>query len=243
MIKRGKCRRECLETIGVVVGCDRKQEWLLPWWWSHYSAHNTHPVAFADFGMSDKALAWCKERGECIAPVFPEAAEESAIATSLKQQWEERYGRGIWFCRSAWFKKPLAVLNSPFSIGLWLDLDCQVRGKLDPLFNSLFGADIGLVREPGGPEEKNYNAGVIVFRKKAEILYRWAEEATEHNAHYAGDQEALCQAIMAHSPALIELPFHYNWLRVLGPNPDALIYHFTGGTGKLEIMNSAAHTS
>ncbi len=53
---------------GILIGCDRNQEWLLPWWWDHYSAHNAYPVAFADFGMSKKALAWCREKGKMLKP-------------------------------------------------------------------------------------------------------------------------------------------------------------------------------
>ena len=51
---------------GIVVGADLTQEWLLPWWWSHYSRFNSLPVAFIDFGMSDEMKKWCQERGELI---------------------------------------------------------------------------------------------------------------------------------------------------------------------------------
>jgi hypothetical protein len=52
---------------GIIVGCDANQEWLLPWWWDHYCKHNSYPVAFVDFGMSEAALAWCQEKGQCIS--------------------------------------------------------------------------------------------------------------------------------------------------------------------------------
>src|SRR5689334_9119639 len=52
--------------FGVIVGCDLYQEWLLLWWWSHYSSHNAIPVAFVDMGMSEEGALWCKERGEYI---------------------------------------------------------------------------------------------------------------------------------------------------------------------------------
>ena len=145
----------------------------------------------------------------------------------------------------------MALLHSPFELGLWMDLDCQINGPLEPLFNSLaFGADIGLVREPHFiqnyeeekgfllPGEVNYNSGVIVFRKEASILHRFAEEASKNSAQYAGDQQAMCRAIFLHRPSLVELPQLYNWLRVLGPNPEALVYHYTGGQGKIEILKT-----
>lgn len=233
---------------GIIVGCDQHQEWLLPWWWQHYSIHNSFPVVFADFGMSEKALSWCKERGKCLTLLSKDVLQEQEIFTPEKNRWEERYGKSIWFFRSAWFKKPLSLLQANFSIGIWLDLDCQINGRLDPLFNSLaFGAEIGLVREPqfiqnydqkNGfllPEEVNYNSGVIVFRQNASILHQWIEEATANNAKYPGDQQALCRAVYKHRPALVELPLTFNWLRILGPNHDALIHHFTGD-GKLELL-------
>ncbi len=233
---------------GIIVGCDQRQEWLLPWWWEHYSKYNSFPIAFADFGMSEKALSWCKERGKCLTLPSAKVLCENEISPSEKDCWETRFGKGIWLSRSAWFKKPFSLLLSPFLIGIWIDLDCQINGALDPLFNSLIsGTEIGLVREPyfvqaydqkNGfllPEEINYNSGVIVFRQNITILHHWVEEAIANNAKYAGDQLALSRAIYKHRPALIELPSTFNWSRLLGPQPEALIFHHTGG-GKLELL-------
>ncbi len=234
---------------GIVVGCDQKQEWLLPWWWEHYSCHNSYPVAFVDFGMSPRALDWCSKRGLCIDLPPSKIFHENDIHPSQKDIWEDRYGKGIWFFRSGWFKKPLALLHSPFSLGLWLDLDCQVNGPLEALFNSLaFDAEIGMVREPFFiqeyeksrgfllPGEINYNAGVIIFRQNAKILHHWVEEAIEHNEQYVGDQAALNRAVFIHKPSLIELPIQYNWPRALGLNQESIIYHFSAGSGKIEIL-------
>ncbi len=236
---------------GVIVGCDQKQEWLLPWWWDHYSCHNNYPVAFADFGMSPNALAWCKERGQCLTLPSSKIREENDISSLQKQQWEKRYGNGIWFFRSGWFKKPLALLHSPFPIGIWLDLDCQVNGSLDPIFNSLlFNAELSLVREPSFiqehdekkgfllPGEVSYNSGVIAFRRNATILHHWVKEAIEYNEKYVGDQPALNRAIFLQKAAPVELPSEYNWPMVLGPNKEALIYHFSSGKGKIEILKN-----
>ncbi|MBI2742460.1 MAG: hypothetical protein HYX48_00890 [Chlamydiales bacterium] len=235
-----------MDRWGVVVGCDKEQEWMLPWWWEHYSAHNKYPVAFADFGMSEEALAWCRERGECL--VLPAHARSERVEQSKREVWESCYGTWIWKCRGAWFKKPLALLSSPFSRGLWIDLDCQINGSVDPIFHALTDdAEIGLAREPyllqsyeevKGillPEEVSYNAGVVLFKQGARILQEWAKEAIERGGEYPTDQHALSRVIYLSQPALIELPQVYNWLRIFGPNSEALIYHFTGGKGKAEI--------
>jgi len=232
---------------GIIIGSDRHQEWLLPWWWEHYSAFNSYPVAFVDFGMSEKALAWCHQKGQCIK--LPPSNLNIAFPVSVKEQWEARYGKGIWQCRPTWFKKPLALLESPFSIGLWIDLDCQIRDNLDPLFKCLlFNAEIALIQEPNFiqnlerecgfflSEEVNYNSGVIVFHQNAPILHQWMKEIIEQNEKYVTDQHALCRAIFKYKPSLVELPLLYNWPRVLGPNPEAVIFHFCGGAGKIEII-------
>ncbi|MBS0607606.1 MAG: hypothetical protein JSR57_11700 [Verrucomicrobia bacterium] len=238
-----------MSSKGIIVGCDKGQEWLLPWWWEYYTAHNSFPVAFADFGMSKKGIEWCLDKGDYLNIPTQEILGDHEIPLRNKQIWEKLYGKETLKYRHAWFKKPLALLQSPFSLNLWLDLDCQINGGLDPLFNSLtFGAEIGLVREPNFvqelletqnallPGEIYYNSGVIVFRKGADIVHRFAEEAFSNNAEHAGDQHALCRAIFKHQPSLVELPLIYNWSRMLGTNPKAIIFHHTGGLGKVDIL-------
>ncbi len=226
---------------GIIVGSDHKQEWLLSWWWKHYSSHNSYPVVFMDFGLSEEGKLWCQERGQCIPVPSFEIESENKVSFQNKEFWEARFGKSIWFCRSVWFRKPLALLLSPFDAGLWLDLDCQVNGPLEPLFNSLlFGSDIALARNDltsnSSSQEINYNSGVIAFKKDAPILHNWAEEALNRNAEYPTDQQALCRAIFIHKPSLVELPVSYNWQTALGPNSEALIYHYSDGTGKIEIL-------
>ncbi|MCX6988534.1 MAG: hypothetical protein NTZ52_03390 [Chlamydiae bacterium] len=236
---------------GVIIGCDQKQEWLLPWWWDHYSQHNSHPVACFDFGMSPKGIAWCREKGQHIKLNESVALDDQTIPCTQKEKWENRMGKGFWSVRSAWFKKPLTLLQSPFDISLWIDLDCQINGSLEPLFNSLlFGGEIGLVKEPhflttelkdNGflmQDALNFNSGVIVFRKQTNILHQWAMEAIEHHAQHIGDQDALNHALLNHQSHIIELPIEYNWIRHLGPNKKALIYHFTGSPGKIKILKA-----
>lgn len=234
---------------GIIVGCDQNQEWLLAWWWENYSEHNSYPVTFADFGMSAKAKEWCQARGAVLDVPLRSIPVSSSISASTKQLWENHCGKGIWFCRSAWFQKPFALLASPYTWGVWLDLDCQVKGALDPLFYSLaIGADIGLVREPLEwqiseqrkgfllPGEVSYNAGVIAFRKEADILHHWAGESIENNLLHLGDQNALNRAIFLNKPSLIELPTQYNWFRKPDLEKEALIHHFIGGEGKLQLL-------
>lgn len=231
-------------TQGIVVGSDLKQEWLLPWWWSHYSKHNSYPVAFFDFGMSSNALAWCKKRG-IVYPVKREINLKE-ISLQRKEKWEQRYGEGIWLFRSSWFKKPYALEQSPFDVNCWLDLDCQVRGSLSSVFASL-KSDIAMVKELDDvqkqdldlnynlPGEISYNSGVIVYRRNAEFLALWAEAAKDQNHLFLGDQTLLSRLIYLYDIAVTELPLNFNWFHHLGPNPEALILHFIQ-SAKLEIL-------
>lgn len=237
---------------GILAGCDRNQEWLLPWWWEHYSAHNSYPVAFIDFGMSEEGKAWCKERGLYL-PFRTKVPIVGKKHLPLHQQtsWEEHYGKKIWSRRRIWFKKPFALLQSPFPFSLWLDLDCQVGKNLEPFFTCLFlGTEIALKRETEAiqalhrkkgfilPHEAYYDCGLIAFRNDAPILRHWTEEIAHRNRDYVFDQQALSRALATHPPALFELPEIYNWSASKGQNPEALVTHYHGGVLKQMIKES-----
>jgi hypothetical protein len=236
-----------MNTHGIIVGCDRNQEWLLDWWWQRYSAHNAHRVAFVDFGMSDWGVAWCRQRGDYIPP-SDEAIVLHEVDPKKKSQWDTRAGRGIWNFRAAWFKKPSAFLRAPFPISCWIDLDCEIRGPLDPLFSALGPKDdLAIVPESEYvqqkcqkldlllPGEVTYNSGVIVFRPESEIIRLWAEAAVHRNSEFMGDQDALTRLIYLHEPPLVELPAIYNWSLGEDENPEAVILHYVCGW-KLEIL-------
>ena len=56
---------------GILVATDKQIEWMLPWWWHHYSKHNRYPVVFVDLGMTETAKAWCRQRGKLISLECP----------------------------------------------------------------------------------------------------------------------------------------------------------------------------
>lgn len=227
---------------GILVGCDSKLEWLLPWWWSFYSKHNTRPVAFADFGMSKFGIEWCKERGIYVS--FPLNKVEKPI--EAKAAWELLYGEQFWDFRSSWFQKPLACLNSPFNKTIWIDMDCRVEGDFSAFFNLLhFGVEIALLKEQEGSQqtgqelgilergEISYNSGVVGFIKNAPTIDLWAKLGS---THFPGDQQALSRSIHLLKPPLIELPEIYNWSFTFPHNPQAIITHFHGPKGKMHIL-------
>jgi len=222
------------EKDGILVATDLTQEWLLPWWWQNYRKFNTHPVAFVDLGMSEEAKEWCKERGEWIplpvADIFVATKEE--VTPSLVEAMEKACGNLFWTSRNAWFKKPLACLQSPFRRTIWIDLDCQVQGAIEPLFSTCESM-IAMVSET----ERFYNSGVIVFKEYTPLIESWADAAFERNHEYRGDQDILNQLIQEQNLPVFELPESCNWMRIKGENPEALIMHWHGQYGKEHILH------
>jgi len=219
---------------GVIVGADKTIEWLLPWWWKHYSRYNELPVVFFDFGMSGEKKKWCKERGSLVdlsSHSMPVAAKEG-VGAKFAEEWEKRYAPEVWTSRKAWFKKPLACLNAPFDLSLWLDLDCEVCGPLDEVFAALPPTmEIGMVRDISAPESL-FNSGVVVFRKNGKVLHDWLAACRGQNGKFLGDQEVFSHLAGQGKIAVCELLHFYNWRMAFGFHPSALIVHWVGVWGK-----------
>ncbi|HUU59220.1 MAG TPA: hypothetical protein VMZ50_06735 [Phycisphaerae bacterium] len=201
---------------GVVTGCDAEQEWMLPWWWENLRRGNDYPVAFADFGMSDAAREWCRQKGTVI---------------------DCRDVRGR-FAR-AWFCKPFAVLRAPFRRVAWIDLDCEVRGAIDPLLDPA-NRGAAVARDPYCPSYDRriaYGDGAVGFAHGDSVAGDWARAVLLHHREIRGSQAAL--NIVLHEwrrpGTAVPLPREYHWLRLDGENPDAVIVHWTGAEGKEHI--------
>lgn len=225
----------------MICGCDQAQEWLLPWWWSRYREHNEFPVTFFDFGMSKEALSWCKERGRVMGIEWDPSVivSRSGVDPVLVREWEEIYGWTLWNCRLSWFKKPQALLHSPYSRGIWVDLDCEILGSLAPLFTACEEKEqIALVREypsehlPKLSKGVKYNGGVIAFHREAPILQKWAKASLALNGSFMGDDPLLAHLIYEEQLDVGELPEAYNWRLVRGLNLNAVILHWVGSGGK-----------
>ena len=206
---------------GVLIGSDCKTEWLLPWWWKYYSKYNDLPVAVADFGLSPKMVKWCQKRFQVISCSQCFVHPKRAVSKHLAKQWQETYKGDVWQAREAWFKKPLACLAAPFDLTLWLDVDCEVCGSLEPLFEGFEKkTELALVRE-----SHDYNSGVLLFWKKAPFLKKWAELCKD-NDKYLGDQNVLTQLIVEGRIRIKELDPRYNWRMVQGFNDAVVVAHW-----------------
>ncbi|MDE3046133.1 MAG: hypothetical protein KGJ02_05770 [Verrucomicrobiota bacterium] len=223
---------------GVVIGSDQSQEWMLPWWWMNFQRFNKLPVSFVDFGMSPEMRNWCEARGELIrlrvANIFVSSEEE--LSPEIARDWRENFGIYCLESRNAWFKKPLACLQSPYRRSIWLDLDCEIRCPLTPLFDLLGSQGLGIAKDQATPIPGLYNSGVLVFQHGLPIFEAWADGAFEQNHLFPGDQDLLSHLIEKEGCPIVELPPHYNWSRLNEPTPEARIVHWHGPPGKMVIQ-------
>lgn len=232
-----------LEEEGVIVGSTASQEWLIPWWWMNFRLFNSYPVTFINFGdMSDKAVAWCKKRGQVLTLDIQDhfISKREEVDLDLVKRWEKMNSH-VWEVRPAWFKKPFALLEAPYKKNLWLDLDCQVRGSLDPLFRDyLSQAEVAiseevemdqLLNQTRGlllPNELMYNGGVIAFYHGSKLMEEWVKQSIDQNRFFIGDQQLLSRIIFTQDFSIANLPPIYNWPIAYGVNLEAVIMHWWG---------------
>jgi len=198
----------------VVTGCDSNHDWILEWWYNRYRQDNKYPVYFADFGMSLEARNWCAENGKLIDLRFRHK-------------------------RKNWFKKPLAILACQYEQIIWVDSDCEIRGNLSPIFEYI-RRGIGVTLDPHNPWIKSNDvvaSGVVAVEHGNNLIIEWARDCLA--AHkIRGDQEVLNRLIQERKREIVIMPPEYQWLRIDGDNPDALIMHWTGVRGKDYIRKS-----
>ena len=220
---------------GVLVGSDENLEWLLPWWWDNYQKYNRYEVAFADFGMSKKARSWCEDRGEVIIV----ESISSELLTSNDLEWANVYGVSYNKARQGWFKKPLALAQTPFEITLWCDLDCEVLKDLKDLFSkATYDPFLAIVKELSNYESPYtiYNGGVILYHKEARIIKEFSSQAVSRAKEFWGDDRLLSALINDLKEPVIELDEVFNWRIGQGVPADAYILHWTGEWGKKYIQ-------
>lgn len=236
-----------LMSEGIITACSSHLEWMLPWWWHNLTAYNNYHAAIFNLGMSEKALSWCKGKVEVLSPQIPSdlIVDMQNVAPEKAKGWEAVHGKGLWQTRKEWFKKPFAFASSPFTKTLWLDLDCEVRGELGPLFSFCSSPlEIAMAKEPevfqkafehfgfSLPGETIYNSGVVIYYPQNPVIRLWANEAYHQNHLYLGDQEALSRILFKENLSIRDLPSEYNWDRGHGASDRALIFHWHGKPGK-----------
>lgn len=219
---------------GVLVASDSTQEWLLPWWYENYHRHNHYPITWIDLGLTPQMRKWCEERGELvilqIADIFVSSQEE--LSPDDYALWEERFGTAFWKCRNAWFKKPAAILQSPYERTIWLDTDCEVRGSVTPIFEFCNPFSMRKIAHLSPFGDPIYNSGVLPYRWGIPCFEKWACLSFDANEKYMGDQDILSQIIVDEKISIPELPDSYHRYYRVDPEEGALIIHWLGSNGK-----------
>ncbi len=132
------------------------------------------------------------------------------------------------------------MLLSPYDTTLWIDLDCEICGNIEPIFQHLSGIkEISLIKDPG--RENIYNSGVVLFKKTTKLIESWSRKCLSDNAYFIGDDYILSPLIDLNKHLFEELPTHFHWMAALGMNPDALILHWASNWGKLFIETTGGY--
>jgi hypothetical protein len=225
---------------GIITGCDENGEWLLPWWYQHIRAHASLPITFIDYGMSPRSLEWCEKRGKTKQLSLPSQIFEKRIVTP--KRFAHRTNQTlVQEIRIAWFKKPFAMLLSPYKRTLWLDIDCEIKGNISPIFalaENPSGVAIAYSSEETNQmkrkegmltnDEKGVNSGVIAYLHGAELIERWALATISYEGDFLGDQDILARVIHAEKKPVGTLSEIYNWRKRTDPHNEAVIFHWWG---------------
>lgn len=252
-----------LNTEGVIVGCTKSHEWILPWWWMNYRMHNDYPVTFFDFGdLSNAAKEWCQNKGTLVTlenPVDSFIAMKEDVAGEHSTQWELHNDLDTWKARLAWFQKPFACLHSPYKRTLWIDLDCQVRQSVAPIFDSCDNSHgISMVEEHDlilkehrndnliFADETEYNSGVISFQHGIPLIQEWAKMCIEENKNHRGDQEVFSRLLYKKDMTIWPMNPTFNWRIHFSSQVPPHILHYPGVCKymieeQIEMLTTKAH--
>lgn len=229
---------------GVITGCDWRMEKMLPWWWENYKAHNPYPVTFIDFGLSSNMRRWCRTLGGVINLEVPLYLLKKRINCPLKELEGLKPKKILHkqLRRMCFFKKPFALLQSPYRRTVWIDVDCEIKDNLLDLFEysknphgisltplsphkHLYHLQRGWIK----PNQKMFNCGVISYQRGARIIQQWAIAVVTREKFYYADQNILTDLIYEQKIDFPFFPATYNWvLKEWGMNPTAKVLHYAG---------------
>jgi len=246
---------------GILTGCDKRHEWMLKWWWTHYSRYNTYPVVFCDFGMTKSARTWCASKGQIFVSDLSDRwiAADDQIDSRLLKIWEILHSKGSRQFRKTWFSKPFVCSHTPFDQTIWIDLDAQVKKPLAPFFIALKKSSEGFALCRDTPRgyylrlylgilkqcESAYQAGVFVYAKNSPVIKKWQDNCKERNHLFFSDQDVLNRTIQEERFNVYELSSDYNYIPgyIDLLDSDPLIIHYVTPIGKTSILKKIGKTA
>ncbi|MCB1108827.1 MAG: hypothetical protein KDK44_04150 [Chlamydiia bacterium] len=236
---------------GILIGAEKSQEWMLGWWYSHYRKYHDLPIAICDFGLSEQGLKKARQLGTVLDFNKDDLLKIFDLPLCPKKQatWQELYTGPLQNIHPIWMLKPFSLMKSPFEKTIWIDLDCEIRGPLDPIF-SFINSPSGFTVAPDTayyqsvlesrnellPGEVIYNSGVIGFRHKSRVIDLWTRELLSNHANYLGDQDALSRIIHRHRLPIHRMPKQFNARLRDAHDPSMTIIHYVQLCGKMRIL-------
>ena len=219
---------------GVVVAANAHEQWLLPEWLRRYRKHNDRPVCVVDMGMTTDARAWADEHADEVREIVTEPGRFETKRAAVLQP-AKAMGRD-------WFYKPSAILWSPFERFVWSDLDVEVRGSLDPVFECIAKGEIAgqaesLIFRVRCTTGTMMNAGLMGIVRGDPLIEQWARYCYTRHDEFYGDQDALNYVMAEVRRRPVFFQPGVCGLRAEGPDPDALCFHWTGGEGKAHLWD------
>ncbi len=210
---------------GVLTGCDKNHEWMLPWWFANFRKHNPAiPVCFVDMGMTPSAIEWCKQRGLIFQQFKPS---------------------------TMFHRRPFALMKTPFEHTIAMDPDCEVLGSMTPLFE--YGDALVVTEDPYNPWSKEFrqnpiSAGLVAYKHGDWIIDRWTRKllaGKPDGKEWRGDDEPLNLVIteleadrlaagdILQPTEFVIAPRKYQRLRLDNCEfPDTVMKHWSGPEGK-----------
>ncbi|NDD58968.1 MAG: hypothetical protein EBZ47_06955 [Chlamydiae bacterium] len=241
-----------IENEGIITGCDKAQEWMLPYFYKKYAEFNQRPISFIDFGMSNKAKEFCRSIGNLYPLQFPKKYIPSPcnVSSSIQALWNHASGRGdnslFWYKYAKYHHKPLAFLMTPYKNTLWLDVDCEVMKDLSAVFDKIQASPSlcivprlkscqkeyiakGLAIEG----QEGYNSGVVGYGRESSVILDWANETLHKHHLFMTDEDLFASLCLEKKYSITHLDAMYNWMpHSHGWNPEAAIFHWVGEAGK-----------
>ncbi len=236
---------------GVIIGADKTQEWMLGWWYAHYKKYCDYPIAICDFGLSKNGLTKAKQIGTVLD--FDKTSLlklfNKTLCPKKETSWQELYSGKLQNIHPIWMLKPFGLAHTPFEKTIWIDLDCQIQGKLDDIFSFIDNStgftivpempDYQSLLESKGyllPGEIVYNSGVIGYKQGCKIIDLWKDEVLSHHTNYLGDQDALSRIIHRHRLPVHRMRMGYNARLRHAQDPSTVIVHYVHLWGKKYIL-------
>lgn len=202
--------------------------------------------------MSKSARMWCEQKGKVISFVLPPFFLQEKRPFSFPKTWHPSKVDYVTNRRHIWFTKAFSLFQTPYDKTIWIDLDCEVKKSVQPLFDfcentSGFAItydvdhttkewkDDGLL----SPDAEGHQVGVFSFKRKSPVLNKWIQSCYDNHHQELSEQTCLNHVLKKENFDITIFSKKYNWVYLDNSHPDATILHYAGPWPKRELLAKA----